>query len=104
MFGHQVQDFGEIRYNMRAKARLRLDGWFTTLDEAEDFVGRLSEGITEGGDLSWSPQHVGPFEGVSKMSAWGGGGIVSSAMVLMDACTKSIRAFASNDVINAVVQ
>ncbi|KAF4721007.1 isopentenyl-diphosphate delta-isomerase idi1, partial [Perkinsus olseni] len=35
---HQVQEFGEIRYNMRAKARLRLDGWFTTLEEAEVFV------------------------------------------------------------------
>ncbi|KAF4754107.1 hypothetical protein FOZ62_002648, partial [Perkinsus olseni] len=60
---------------------------------AED---RLAEGITEGGDLSWLPQHVGPFEGVSKMSAWGVGGIVSSAISLMSACTKSTEAFASN--------
>ncbi|KAF4687419.1 hypothetical protein FOZ60_004000 [Perkinsus olseni] len=34
MFGHQV--LFTQPYNMRAKARLRLDGWFTTLEEAEE--------------------------------------------------------------------
>ncbi|KAF4687079.1 hypothetical protein FOZ60_004346 [Perkinsus olseni] len=39
MFGHQV--LFTQPYKKRAKARLRLDGWFTTLEEAEDFVGKL---------------------------------------------------------------
>ncbi|KAF4754106.1 hypothetical protein FOZ62_002647 [Perkinsus olseni] len=43
MFGHQV--LFTQPYKKRAKARLRLDGWFTTLEEAEDFV-EVTSGFT----------------------------------------------------------
>ncbi|KAF4740944.1 Cytosolic [Perkinsus olseni] len=62
MFGHQV--LFTQPYNMRAKARLRLDGWFTTLEEAEVFVE-----VTSGFTRILGSESDNNFNGISSVIA-----------------------------------